>query len=100
MDLARIVLLTGVAYVVLLGVMFVRGAGIAAAYFAMPGWYVVAGAALVLEFIVPTSTTAWLYSWTSNLILVILSGVLNVTAAYWFTSTIATRVAGLRQGPP
>lgn len=73
----------GIVYVVAIVVLHVRGAGIVAAYLTMPAWFLVAGISMALSAVSPGSALdAMLFSWSGNLVALIVSGALNVAAAF------------------
>ena len=87
MKVRAFVLASGAVYVVALTAMFAHGWTMPAAYLAMPAWYFVS-----LPFFAMTGTvpgTMDLLGWnTWNALLLMLSGSLNVFAAYWIAKKI------------
>ena len=67
-------MLLGTAYIATLSVLFIGGAGILAAYLAMPAWLLVGA----LIFRAPESVFLASSSWGGNLILLVVSASLNV----------------------
>jgi hypothetical protein len=83
----------GAVYVASLTAMFAYGWEIAAAYLAMPGWYVVASPFFSVAGMVPG--TIDLLGWqTWNSVLLVFSGSLNVLAVYWIAGAVDRRNAG------
>ena len=81
MNVRALVLAVGAVYVVTLAAMFAYGWGIPASYLAMPGWYLVASPFFAMTSFVPG--TMDLLGWqTWNTLVLMLSGSLNVFAAY------------------
>jgi uncharacterized membrane protein len=77
----------GALYVATLVAMFTHGWEIPAAYLAMPAWYVVASPFFVVAGEV--SGTIDLLGWQAwNTLLLMVSGSLNVFAAYWIAKKI------------
>lgn len=71
-------MLLGTAYIAGLSMLFIGGAGILAAYLAMPGWLLVGA----LIFRAPESVFSAFSSWGGNLILLVVSAALNIAAVY------------------
>lgn len=87
MSLHRAFLWLGVGYVVAIGVVFVRGAGIPAALLTIPSWYLVGA----LTFALPEKWIASAVSWWGNLVALLLSASLNVCALYWLVRGVVKR---------
>jgi hypothetical protein len=80
----------GAVYVVTLVAMFTHGWEMPAAYLAMPAWYFVSSPFFAVTSAVPG--TMDLLGWTTwNALLLVVSGSLNVFAAYWIAKTIERR---------
>jgi hypothetical protein len=95
MKVQAFVLVIGGVYVAMLAAMFAHGWQTAAAYLAMPGWYVLAYPFLAFAGEVPG--TMDLLGWeTWNTILLVLSGSLNVFAVYWISRAIEGHHVGQR----
>jgi len=92
MKAQAIVIAVGGVYIAFLAAMFSHGWGTPAAYFALPAWYVVASPFFALAGSVPGVMD--LLGWrTWNALLLVLSGLLNVFAAYWVARAVdRTRV--------
>jgi heme/copper-type cytochrome/quinol oxidase subunit 3 len=89
----------GAVYVASLTAMFARGWGIAAAYLAMPAWYVVASPFFAVAGWVPG--TMDLLGWKMwNTLLLVLSGSLNVFAVYWIARAVERRNVDPRRREP
>ena len=90
MKARAFVLAVGAVYVLMLVAMFGAGWEMPAAYLAMPAWYLVS-----LPFFAMTSTVPGAMDWlgwnTWNTLLLMLSGSLNVFAAYWIAKKIDCR---------
>jgi len=86
-NVRTVVLAVGAVYVVALAAMFAYGWGIPASYLARPGWYLVASPFFAMASFVPG--TMDLLGWqTWNVLLLVLSGSLNVFAAYWVAKVV------------
>ena len=70
-----VTLVLGCGYVAGLGVLSASGEGILAAFLAMPAWILVGGATLLLP---DGPVNAYFNTWSGNLALLVLSGLLNV----------------------
>ena len=92
MKAQAIVIAVGGVYIAILAAMFSHGWQTAAEYLAMPAWYMVASPLLALAGTVPGMMD--LLGWqASSALLLVLSGVLNVFAAYWVARAVdRTRV--------
>jgi hypothetical protein len=87
MKARAFVLAVGAVYVVTLTAMFAYGWELPAAYLAMPAWYFVSYPFFALTSSVPG--TMDLLGWnTWNTLLLMLSGSLNVSAAYWIAKKL------------
>jgi hypothetical protein len=87
MKARAFVLAVGAVYVVTLAAMFAHGWGTPAAYLAMPAWYLVSFPFFAMTGAVPG--TMDLLGWnTWNAVLLMLSGSMNVFAAYWIAKKI------------
>lgn len=74
----------GIVYVVAIAVLYVRGAGIAAAYLTMPAWFLVGAIAVLLTLVAPDSVLdATLFLWAGNLVALLVSATLNVGGVYF-----------------
>ena len=90
MKVRAFVLAVGAVYVVALVALFTYGWGMPAAYLAMPAWYVVSFPFFAVASAVPG--TMDLLGWnTWNTLLLMLSGSLNVFAAYWIANKLDRR---------
>ncbi len=78
MKWRAVILGVGALYIVSVGVMFVFGLGIPAAYLTMPGWFVIS----VPTTLLPSGAFDVAASWTGNLVILMLSAALNVAALY------------------
>jgi hypothetical protein len=77
------VVVIGLAYIAGVGVLYVREAGILAAYLTMPAWFVVGGLSLQLTSLTPDSALdATLFSWSGNFVGLVVSAALNVAGVY------------------
>jgi hypothetical protein len=77
------VVVIGLSYVAGIGVLYVREAGIAAAYLAMPAWFLIGAISLLLTSVMPDSILdATLFSWAGNLVALLVSAALNVAGVY------------------
>ena len=79
-TVGKAALVLGVAYIAAISVLFVRGAGILAAYLTMPAWFLVG--ALSLQTSPGSNVDAALSSWTGNLLMLTVSAALNAAAVY------------------
>ncbi len=76
----RAVVVLGITYIAAIGLLFVRGAGILAAYLTMPAWLLVGTLTLWLP---PGSTfDSAASSWTGNLVLLLVSATINVAGVF------------------
>ena len=92
MNIPACVLAVGVVYVVSLAAMFAHGWKIAATYLAIPAWYIISAPFLAMAGEIPG--TVDLLGWeTWNTLLIVLSGALNVFAAYWVARALERRHA-------
>jgi hypothetical protein len=92
MSISACVLAVGTVYVVTLAAMSASGWRIAATYLAIPAWYVVSAPFFALASEVPGMVD--LLGWqTWNTLLIVLSGSLNVSAAYWAARALRRRTA-------
>ena len=90
MNIPACVLAVGAVYVVSLAAMFAYGWRIAATYLSIPAWYIVSAPFFAMASEVPG--TVDLLGWqTWNTLLIVLSGSLNVLAAYWVARALERR---------
>lgn len=92
MRVQAIVIAVGGVYIAILAAMFSHGWETQAAILAMPAWYVVASPFFALAGSVPGIMD--LFGWHAwNALLLVISGLLNVFAAYWVARAVdRTRV--------
>ena len=82
-PLAAVVVI-GLAYIAGISVLYVRGAGILAAYLTMPAWFLVGAVGLLLASVMSDSTLdATLFSWAGNFGALLISAALNVAGVYF-----------------
>jgi len=71
-------------YIVGIGALYVRDLGILAAYLTMPAWYLIGTLVLLATSIIPgPALDASLFTWTGNLVVLVLSATLNVASIYF-----------------
>ena len=85
----RLAVTAGALYIIGVAVLFSRGAGILAAYLTLPASWLVIGI-LSEQFLPGSNVDVAFSSWTGNLVLLLISALLNVTGVYAEQGLIAT----------